>query len=108
MIPNASRYAVPGDVRDALITHPFHPLKGRRLQIHDRVTVLNVAMLRYVSEGPAGAILISVPLSWTSLRHVDDFERVSSGRSLFRGDDLVVLRELVDSLLAPPVERDQK
>ena len=72
------------------------------------MTVLNVAMLRYVSEGPAGAILISVPVSWTSLRHVDDFERVSSGRCLFRPDDLVALREVVDSMLVPTVERNQK
>ena len=51
---------------------------------------------------------VSVPVSWTSLGQVDDFERVASGRCLFRGDDLIVLRELVDSLLAPAVERDQK
>ena len=42
------------------------------------------------------------------LRRVDDFERVASGCSLLRSDDLVELREVVDSMLAPAVERDQK
>ena len=65
-------------------------------------------MVRCFADGPAGATLVSVPVSWTSLRRIDDFERVASGRSLFRADDLVALREVVDSLLAPAVERDQK
>ncbi len=65
-------------------------------------------MVRYFADGPAGATLVSVPVSWTSLRRIDDFERVASGRSLFRADDLVALREVVDSLLGPAVERDQE
>ena len=91
-----------------MITHPFHPLRGRAVRIYDRVGGCKRAIVRYFADGPASATLVSVPVSWTSLRQVDDFERVASGRCLLRGDDLIVLRELVDSLLAPPVDRDQK
>ena len=66
------------------------------------------AIVRYFVDRPDGAVLASIPVSWTSLRRVDDFERVASGRCLFRGDDLLVLRELVDAILAPSGERDQK
>ena len=69
------------------------------------MTVGNIPMVRYVAAGPS---LVSIPVSWTSLRRVDDFERVSSGRCVFRADDLVALGELVDSLLAAPKDRNQK
>ncbi len=65
-------------------------------------------MVRYVADGPVHSGLISIPVSWTSLRRVDDFEPVASGRSLLRTDDLVALREVVDSVLAPTEGRDQK
>ena len=68
----------------------------------------NVAMVRYVADGPVHSVLVSIPVSWTSLRRVDDFERVASGRSVLRADDLVALREVVDSLRAPTEGRDQK
>ena len=91
-----------------MITHPFHPHRGRALRLHDGVGGCRRSIVRYFADGPAGAILFSVPVSWTSLRRVDDFERLASGRSLFRADDLVALREVVDSLLAPPAKRNQK
>ena len=91
-----------------MITHPFHPLRGRAVRIYDRVGGCKRAIVRYFADGPTSATLVSAPVSWTSLRRVDDFERVASGRSLFRAEDLVALREVVDSLLAPAVERDQK
>ena len=91
-----------------MITHPFHPLRGRTVRIYDRVSGSKRAIVRYFADRPPGAILATVPVSWTSLRRVDDFERVSSGRSLFRSDDLVELREVVDSLVVPTAKRDQK
>ena len=91
-----------------MITHPFHPLSGRAVRIYDRVGGSRRAAVRYFAGSPTDATLVSVPVSWTSLRQVDDFERVASGRCLFRGDDLIVLRELVDALLVPSGERDQK
>ena len=65
-------------------------------------------MVRHFVDGPAGPVLASVPVSWTSLRRVDDFERVASGRSLFRADDLAALREIVDSLRSQARECDQE
>ena len=65
-------------------------------------------MVRHFMVGPAGPVLVSVPVSWTSLRRIDDFERVASGRSLFRIDDLAALREMVDSLLEANRGSDQK
>ena len=62
-------------------------------------------VVRYVADGLA---LVSIPMSWTSLRSVDDFEHASSGRCFFRVDDLVALRELVDSLLGVDGRCDQK
>lgn len=41
----------------------------------------------------------SLPAAWTSRRPVDAFERASAGRSLFRTDDLLALRALVDQLV---------
>ena len=41
----------------------------------------------------------SLPVAWTDRRMVDDFERLSAGRSLFRPDDLEALRAQVDVLL---------
>ena len=91
-----------------MITHPFHPHRGRGLRLHDGVGGCERSIVRYFADGTAGAILFSVPVSWTSLRRVDDFERASSGRSLLRADDLVALREVVDALLPAPAKRDQK
>ena len=45
------------------------------------------------------ATIRCLPRAWTDLRVIDDFERVSAGRALFRMDDLVALRALVDVLL---------
>ena len=78
------------------------------LRIHERVTVLGVAMVRHCAEGPSGPVFLGVPVSWTSLRRVDDFERLSSGRSLLRADDLAALRDLVDCLLDAAGNRDQE
>ena len=72
------------------------------------MTVNRVAMVRHFVDGPGGPVLVSVPVSWTSLRRVDDFERVASGRSLFRADDLAALREIVDSLRSQARECDQE
>ena len=62
-------------------------------------------MVRYVADSQT---LVSIPISWTNLRVVDDFERISSGRSYFRADDLLELRELVDSRSDSGRRRDQK
>jgi hypothetical protein len=43
----------------------------------------------------------SMLTSWTSLADRDAFAEVSMGRSWFRTDDLLKLRELLDEALSP-------
>ena len=69
------------------------------------MTTGDVPLIRYIADG---AKLISIPVCWTSSRTVDDFERHSEGRSLFRFDDLVVLRRMVDAHLEASAGDDQE
>ena len=78
------------------VTHPFHPWRARVFRVHSEVTVGRVPLVRCVVDPET---VRSLPRAWTDRRAVDDFERVSAGRSLFRADDLVALRALVDTLI---------
>lgn len=77
------------------MTHPFHPLNGRRFQLvvharswgEDRVYF-------YEDEGP----LKSLPASWTSVGEVDPFVMLSEGRALFRPAELLKLADLLAEL----------
>ena len=96
------------DLQEVVITHPFHPLRGQGVRIYDRTDGSKRAIVRYLAESPGGPSLISIPISWTSLWRPDDFERAAAGRSLFRTDDLALLREAVDSLRSPGRKGVQK
>ena len=78
------------------VTHPFHPWLGRSFPVLRSVTTGCVSQVRCVVDEER---VRSLPVAWTERRRVDDFERVSAGRSLFRPDDLEVLRAQVDVLL---------
>ena len=78
------------------VTHPFHPWRGRRFPRQYCLTTGNVQLVRCIVDEDT---LRCLPRAWTDLRVVDDFERASAGRALFRADDLVALRSLVDTLL---------
>jgi Family of unknown function (DUF5372) len=75
------------------ITHPFHPLRGTEYDLvarrstwgEDRVFV-------YDTDGT----LKSFPATVTDVVPVDPFTRISAGRSAFRVDDLLTLRDLLD------------
>ena len=75
---------------------PFHPWRGRRFPRQYCLTTGNVQLVRCIVDEET---LRCLPRAWTDLRVVDDFERASAGRALFRADDLVALRSLVDTLL---------
>ena len=92
--------AAAGDVGDILdvisITHPFHPWRGRKLQVVQVINKGTATLLRCQVDRHT---IRCFPQAWTSARAVDNFERVSAGRALFRPDDLSALRVMVDVLL---------
>ena len=79
------------------VTHCFHPLYGKKIQIalirqnwgEDRV---------YYRHGDGSTRAISA--SWTSVYDPDVFNIVSDGRSSFRFKELLELTRLVDELLS--------
>jgi len=77
------------------VTHPFHPWLGRAFRVHSDLNVGFVPVVRCQVDAET---LRCIPAAWTDRRPVDDFERVSAGRSLFRADDLAALRALIDAL----------
>ena len=78
------------------MTHPFHPWSGRAFPVQRSVTTGSVALVRCMVDEER---VRSLPVAWTDRRTVDDFERLSAGRSLFRPDDLDALRAQVEVLL---------
>ena len=78
------------------VTHPHHPWSGRAFPLQRGVTTGGVALVRCIVDEER---VRSLPVAWTDRRKVDDFERMSAGRSLFRADDLDALRAQVDVLL---------
>ena len=88
-----------------VVTHPHHPLRGRSFPFYSRVTTGGVCLVRCVGKDKT---LLTLPVAWTSYRPGDDFERASAGRSLWRVDDLLELRAVVDALLERGKSDDQK
>ena len=80
-----------------MVTHPFHPWRGRTVVVRNRMTVGQVPLVR-IAEGPD--FVRGLPLSWTSERVVDAFEQASAGRSWFRIDDLVALAALIEAIMS--------
>jgi hypothetical protein len=74
-----------------VVTHPFHPLHGRTLDVVDR--------RRYYTDEyvylEADERVYRLPIGWTSLGSVEAFLVVAQGRCLFRIDDLNRLGEII-------------
>lgn len=80
-----------------LVTHPFHPLSGRRLAcIGERYNRYGKRLLLQVDEEQ----ICSVPPQWTDLEAPDPELILGAGRALFRLADLLQLAELVERLAA--------
>jgi hypothetical protein len=75
------------------ITHPFHPLRGRELDLVSRG--FHWGEDRVVYRSPDGA-LRTISAALTDLDPPDEFRRVAAGRAAFRTVDLVALRSLLD------------
>jgi hypothetical protein len=75
------------------IIHPFHPLAGSEYEMVSRQrTWGQERVFYYDSDGR----LKSFPANITDLLSIDTFTRISAGRSAFRVDDLLELRESLD------------
>jgi hypothetical protein len=77
------------------ITHPFHPLVGRDIDVVERRC--NWGEDRIFYRDPDG-YLLSLPARWTSVEVEDPFVVVAAGRSRFRAVDLIDLAALVLTL----------
>jgi len=74
------------------ITHPFHPLFGREIDVVERRRQWGEDRIFY--RDPDG-YLLSLPSRWTSVEAEDPFVVVAAGRSRFRAADLIDLAALV-------------
>jgi hypothetical protein len=78
------------------VTHPFHPLFDRELEIVDRRHFQDE---EYVYVDIGNSEVARLPEVWTSLGPADPFIAISAGRSIFLVKDLVRLSRLVADLL---------
>jgi len=84
-----------GSARSFSVTHPFHPLNGRRFEAVDIRRCWGEERVYFVGEDGR---LQRLRVSWTSLEPPDPFVELSAGRSPFRVGDLLALSDLVASL----------
>ncbi len=77
------------------MTHPFHPLQGKVLEVVDRRRAVGGERVKLEVELGHEVWL---PGAWTSLGPTDPFVELSGGRSLFRVEDLVRLAVVVAEL----------
>jgi Family of unknown function (DUF5372) len=81
-----------GDCQTFEVTHPFHPLRGRKftLVIYRR----SWGEHRVYFHDDTGR-LVSLPAQWTSVFPVDPYVAVAAGRAPFRLPDLLELSQLI-------------
>ena len=74
------------------ITHPFHPLCGAEYElVTRRLNWGEDRVFYYDLDGKLKSLMTNV----TDVAAVDEFDRVSAGRSAFRMDDLLDLHRLI-------------
>ncbi len=77
------------------ITHPFHPLFGQEFEL---VSYRRSWRIQAIDCLDQDGKLISVPLDWTDAAAEDPFVVIAAGRSYFRVEDLIRLKDLIDEL----------
>ena len=75
------------------INHPFHPLYGVEYELVTRKLTWGEDRVFYYDPGGK---LKSMLTNVTDVVPTDAFDQLSAGRSAFRVDDLVELRQLLD------------
>ncbi len=74
------------------VTHPFHPWRGRRLELLDWRQQWGQWRVYYLTKaGHRGCF----PASWTDLGPKDPFVEQARGRAIARVEDLVELAKMV-------------
>ena len=79
------------------ITHPFHPLCGRKVELISRRRHWGEDRLLYSDESGR---LRWVASAWTDIDPADEFRRIAAGRAAFRTVDLLELCRRLDRLAA--------
>jgi hypothetical protein len=74
--------------RKVRITHPFHPLSGRKVELISRRRHWGEDRILYLDE--AGR-LRWIACAWTDIEPPDEFRRIAAGRAAFRTIDLLEL-----------------
>ena len=79
------------------VTHCFHPLYGKEIQI---VVIRQNWGEDCVYYRNGDGLITAIPACWTSVYNPDVFNFLSDGRSSFRFEELMELIRLVDELLS--------
>ena len=84
----------PQDTPYFTVTHPFHPWRGRRIELIDCHRQWGQWRVYYLSEGGA---TLHLPASWTDVGPRDPFVQQSQGRAIARVEDLLELVKMTES-----------
>ena len=79
------------------ITHRFHPLCGRKIELISRRRHWGEDRLLYSDESGR---LRWIASAWTDIEPADEFRRIAAGRAAFRTVDLLELCRMLDRLAA--------
>ena len=84
-----------------MVTHPFHPWRGRAFELWaERYSWGRHWLLSRDEDGRE----VSVDVRWTNRAEIDAYVAVSAGRSTFRFEDLLRLATLVSDLSGSPTK----
>ncbi|MFC1652736.1 DUF5372 family protein [Planctomycetota bacterium] len=81
--------------QNCTVTHPFHPLRGKKILIVTHKKNWGEHRVFYHQEDGR---LTSIPGCWTSLYDPHPFNVISQGRSAFRFGELLELIRLIEDL----------
>jgi hypothetical protein len=77
------------------VTHPFHPMFGRELDLFVPKDYVAGRRLCYLDERQR---VHEIPLEWTDLAPEDPVLAIAAGKSWFRVADLLELAKLIELL----------
>ena len=84
-----------GEDKTFYVTHPFHPLKGKKFT---PLTIRYIWGERRVYYYDEKAVLKALPLCWTDLMPEDPYITIANKRAPFRIVDLLQLLEIIKNL----------